>query len=67
MRCRPHVARYQNFGTATPLDLSASVGMGRPSLTAEDLQAQIRGSVREEFRRIVDASPTGRSPSGPGS
>jgi len=53
-----HVTRYQNFGTAIPLDLSASAGVGRASLTAEDLQAQIRGSVREEFRRIAGREPS---------
>jgi hypothetical protein len=52
-----HVARYQSFGKALPLDISAAAG-GRPDLTARDFQAQIRNAVREQYRRVFDNDPT---------
>ncbi|HWO71222.1 MAG TPA: hypothetical protein VNP94_10785 [Actinomycetota bacterium] len=53
-----HIARYANFGRAIPLDASAAAGGGAPSLTARDLQAQIRGAVREQFRRVFGNDPS---------
>ena len=55
-----HVARYRNFGRAVPVDL-AEPGAGAASdfaLTARDFQAQIRGDVREQFRRVFGNDPS---------
>lgn len=55
-----HVNRYRNFGTSVPTDLAAigQIGGQRFRLTAEDFQAQIRGDVREQFRRVFGNEPS---------
>ncbi len=55
-----HLDRYRNFGKPVPRDLSGQLG-GTGSdfaLTARDFQAQIRGDVREQFRRVFGTDPS---------
>lgn len=56
-----HINRYRNFGRAVPQDLSVSGALGGEQefdLTARDFQAQIRGDVREQFRRVFGNDPS---------
>ncbi|HXF73154.1 MAG TPA: hypothetical protein VNO79_11150 [Actinomycetota bacterium] len=54
-----HIDRYRNFGKPVPRDLSGQAGgAGDFALTARDFQAQIRGDVREQFRRVFGNDPS---------